>query len=297
MIVDLDDPKKGDVGFAFRVFPDGQPHYEFSVAEVVAAAEHGAIDVIGRIKSGNDLLNIALALDAIKAIVGDAPEKLNLNIAYLLGARMDRRIAPGQPATLHIIAGLVNEIAQGVGHLRILDPHSAVTMQLIPKAEVIHPDRLVAAALSEVEAKFNEKAVVVIPDAGAIPRTNGILKRLNLKHFNANTDVARCSKVRNSQTGKLSGFAFDEGNVRGRIAMIVDDICDGGGTFSGVAKVLREQGATKVFLCVTHGIFSKGVDIAGVDHLFSTDSFQSFDAAISRDKLTVMEDFVAGELR
>lgn len=63
---------------------------------------------------------------------------------------------------------------------------------------------------------------------------------------------------------------------RGRtIALIVDDICDGGGTFVGLAKELRAAGATRVYLYVTHGIFSKRLPLEGIDHVYTTDSFLS----------------------
>ena len=54
----------------------------------------------------------------------------------------------------------------------------------------------------------------------------------------------------------------------------MDDICDGGGTFAGTAKMLKEKGAGKVNLIVSHGIFSKGPSIDFVDEIYSTDSFK-----------------------
>ena len=103
--------------------------------------------------------------------------------------------------------------------------------------------------------------------------------------------------------------------VANRIALIVDDICDGGGTFSGIAQVLRANGAEKIYLCVTHGIFSKGIEINGIDEIFTTDSYASPDQAgfeIDQDnelesvrlykrdgkvRLTLMHDFMEWILR
>ena len=58
-----------------------------------------------------------------------------------------------------------------------------------------------------------------------------------------------------------------------RRILIVDDICDGGATFVGLAKELRAAGAKKVYLYVTHGIFSKGLPLEGIDKVFTTDSY------------------------
>ena len=173
-----------------------------------------------------------------------------------------------------VMASLLNAATAGLAHIRVLDPHSPVLLAQLHGAEAMHPDALVAYALAHIERVDGRPAVVVVPDAGAFARTLGILSRLN-----APNEVARCSKKRDSQTGKLSGFYLDEGEVAGRTVVIVDDICDGGGTFSGVAKVLREHGAAKVHLCVTHGTFFKGIVTAGIDTVFSTDSYRVADGA------------------
>ncbi len=281
MIVNLNKPESGDIPFRKLTFPDGQPHCEFDQGALNTAADKGAIDIVVSIRSGVELLDMALVIDAIRSALLDKSAPITLNISYLLGARMDRRIAPGQPASLAVIASVLNTVTMGLHRVRILDPHSPVTLSLMPQAEVLHPDLLVAYALSSIEREHGRTPVVVIPDKGAVSRTNGILSRLGTKGH-----IAQCSKQRDSQTGKLSGFQLDTGDVKGKDAVIVDDICDGGGTFSGISKVLRAHGARYVYLCVTHGIFSKGLDIAGIDGIFSTDSYHVPDQtgfAVDRD--------------
>jgi ribose-phosphate pyrophosphokinase len=278
MIIHLDNPNESEIAFKRFQFPDGQPHCEFDPAVVREAAQKEPIDVIGAIKSGDDLLNIALAIEAIDSALKETKLlfPLTLNISYLLGARMDRRIAAGQPASLAVVTSLLNASlrASVFTGVRVLDPHSPVTLAELTQAEALHPDALVAFALSRIKRDECQSPLVVIPDAGAVARTNGILNRLKVDNA-----IARCSKKRDSQTGKLSGFQLDEGDMSGRVALIVDDICDGGGTFAGIAKVLRAYGAAKVYLCVTHGIFSKGIEIDGIDGVFSTDSYCMSDQA------------------
>lgn len=269
MIIHLNSPERGDIGFRQLTFPDGQPHVEFDVEALRLAAGREPIQIVCAIKSGTDLLNLALALEAIRSAIPAAMDRVSLNISYLLGARMDRRIAAGQPATLDVIASLLNTATRDLAHVRVLDPHSPATLAQVARSEALHPDSLVAYALSRIEREDGRPPVVVVPDAGAVSRTLGILSRLQAPHA-----TAQCSKKRDSQTGKLSGFHLESGSVRGQNAVIVDDICDGGGTFSGIAQVLRENGAEKVHLCVTHGVFSRGVELAGVDTVFATDSYQ-----------------------
>jgi ribose-phosphate pyrophosphokinase len=268
MILHLDSPQQSEIAYKKSTFPDGQPHLQVDQAEVRAAAMLGPIDLLGAVKSATDLLNMGLAIDAVRSVPVHQPLTLNLNISYLLGARMDRRIGPGQPNTLAVIASVINHWLPSLNALRILEPHSPVSQSLLPTAQVLFADVLVAFALNYIERTLGATPMVVIPDAGAVTRTTGILQRLGSK-----LDLARCTKKRDPQTGKLSGFAIEEGDVSNRVVLIVDDICDGGGTFSGIAKVLREQGATRVFLCVTHAVMSKGLLIDGIDTVFATDSY------------------------
>lgn len=61
-----------------------------------------------------------------------------------------------------------------------------------------------------------------------------------------------------------------------RIALIVDDICDGGGTFIGLAEELKRKNAGKIYLAVSHGIFSKGIDkLDFLAHVYATDAYNT----------------------
>ena len=265
--INLNNPAIGELSYKQFSYPDGQPHCEFAVDAVRAAAEKGSVELVAAVRNGNDLLQIAMAVDALISALSSQFAVVNLNISYLLGARMDRRVAAGQPATLAVVAATLNTI-KGIKNLRILDAHSPETFTQLPTATPLHPDALVAYVIKHLTQQHNAAPVIVIPDAGAVPRTTAILTRLGAKN-----STAQCSKKRDSQTGKLSGFQFDAGDVNGKVALIVDDICDGGGTFAGIATLLRAQGATHVYLCVTHGIFSKGIEIDGIDASFCSDSY------------------------
>lgn len=270
-IVHLTDPARGDVPVTRMVFPDGQPHVSIEPDALVHAVDvNGPLEVVTALTSALDFVTTALALDAIDAAFvakGRVPD-VALNISFMLGARMDRRIAPGQPATLHVLASMLAPVTKSLRALRILDAHSPVTLDTIVGATALHPDGLVAFALDDLGAGGDTRAVVIIPDQGAVLRTSSILERLGGGH-----DVARCVKKRDPNTGALSGFGLAEGDVAGRDCLVVDDICDGGGTFSGIANVLREHGARSVALCVTHGVFSRGITIAGIDAVYCTDSY------------------------
>jgi ribose-phosphate pyrophosphokinase len=90
---------------------------------------------------------------------------------------------------------------------------------------------------------------VIAPDKGAVDRAGAVARRLGVALLIA-------GKVRDSATGKLSGFTAPEGLEAGRY-LLVDDICDGGGTFAGLAQAIREaQPDAELHLWVTHGLFT-----------------------------------------
>ena len=112
--------------------------------------------------------------------------------------------------------------------------------------------------------------VVLFPDDGARKRYEimdivGNQERIFVKILN-------CEKKRNPETGMLSGFTVPE-LPTGIPAIIIDDICDGGGTFSGIGAAV--PASTPLALYVTHGIFSKGFDpLKRFDRIYTTDSFE-----------------------
>jgi ribose-phosphate pyrophosphokinase len=113
---------------------------------------------------------------------------------------------------------------------------------------------------------------IVIPDNGASSRVMSLTGAGTglTGHY-----IHQCYKKRDPQTGALSGFQVPMSGLKGRDLLIIDDLCDGGGTFVGLAKALKAHVASKVFLFVTHGIFSKGLPLEGIDHVYTTDSYDA----------------------
>ncbi len=78
------------------------------------------------------------------------------------------------------------------------------------------------------------------------------------------------------KTGKITHTdVFSPAPIEGYDCFIVDDICDGGRTFIELAKTLKEKGAEKIYLYITHGIFSNGFgDLSTYfEHIYTTNSF------------------------
>ena len=101
-----------------------------------------------------------------------------------------------------------------------------------------------------VESYHLEHAVLICPDAGAAKKVKEYIE------WNRNLEeIVYCNKKRELSTGKITLEVIDPEKCSDRNCVIIDDICDGGGTFMAIAEQIRPKHLT---LIVTHGIFSKG---------------------------------------
>lgn len=221
------------------------------------------------IADSDGIMALALTKNALEQEAlrqGVILDDIVLDLAYTPYARQDRVCNQGEALSIKVFADMIN--AMNFERVFITDPHSEVTPALINNVVVT----------DQYETFFEENQVspdkyhaFVAPDAGATKKVLTLLNKLS----NHNIDFIQGLKYRDTKTGALSGFDF-LGDVEGKNLLIVDDICDGGGTFVGLAQLLLDQGAKSVDLMVTHGIFSKGVEVlldSGINHIYTTDSF------------------------
>jgi ribose-phosphate pyrophosphokinase len=182
-----------------------------------------------------------------------------------MAARMDRVMTEGEPMALRVVADKIN--ALNFNQIRIFDPHSDVAMALIRRSRAIPNVDFVKKVTEKLD---NQDLVLIAPDAGALKKTYLVAQSIG------GIQVVECTKKRNLNDGSLSGFKVFAEDLTGKTCLITDDICDGGGTFLGIGVELKKLNAAKVLLAVSHGIFSKGFDVANVDMIFTTDSYQDF---------------------
>lgn len=259
--------RHGDVPFNVMTFPDGQPHVE--VPSSMFGDEPSVVTIEASIRDPRGLFDVLAA----KSALDTHGVSTRLDLRYLLGARMDRRIGRGHPATLEIVCRSI--VAAGFSRIRVLDPHSVMCLRLLG-AEAVYPTDALACMFRRV-LQFGDEMLILAPDAGAVDRVAAYQEATQRQEQFRVVSVCRVivgRKSRDAETGVLSGFSIaDASMVRGKRVLIMDDLCDGGRTFSGQAAILREHGAIGVELYVTHGIFSKGTPIDGVDHIYTTDSY------------------------
>jgi len=264
MILNLDKnfkPIAGDeIDFQTFVFAGGEPHIKINPNFDTTKA----VIVTHRLNSFNDLGILCLAADALQRMELELAE---LIIPYFPAARQDRVMIPGEPLSVKVNADIINGL--GFKKVTVFDAHSEVTPALLDKCNAVPNHKFI----QEVIKHIGKEPLLISPDGGALKKIYKVSEFLN------GLDVVECSKHRDVKTGKLEGFKVYTDDLNGRDCLVVDDICDGGGTFIGLAAELKKKNAGKLYLAVSHGIFSKGVDdmAAIFDRIFTTNSFRELE--------------------
>ena len=184
-----------------------------------------------------------------------AVERVTAVIPYFGYARSDKKDRPRVPIAAKLVANLITE--SGADRVLTIDLHAAQIQGFFD----IPVDHLYAAPI--VVDYFNnhpiENLIVVAPDTGGAERARAYAKRLN-------AGLALCDKRR--ERANEADVMNIVGDVKGKNCLIVDDMCDTGGTICKVAEALHKAGANDIFACFTHAVLSgKAVDNIGNSHL------------------------------
>ncbi|WP_438422516.1 ribose-phosphate diphosphokinase [Aquimarina macrocephali] len=249
-------PFEKSIDFKSFVFNGGEPHINILDKNI-----GNSITITQRINSFNDLGLLLIATDALRRM---NVKEIDVFIPYFPAARQDRVMVAGESLSVKVYTDSIN--AQNYNQVTIFDPHSEVTPALLDRVTVIQNYEFVKQCLDFIK----EEVVLISPDGGALK------KIYKVSEFLGGVEVVECSKKRDVKTGALSGFRVYEDDLEGKHCVIVDDICDGGGTFLGLATALKEKNAGKLSLIISHGIFSKGYEELTklFDTIFTTNSFR-----------------------
>jgi ribose-phosphate pyrophosphokinase len=238
----------------------GETQVRFSKAEIKKIENATEVHVTARITDAQGVITLCLLSDALLKIAG-LDKRMILILPYLPYSRADRRFLEGDCFGLRTFGNIID----GLGYHKVVtvDVHSKEARKYISNLYDIKPTPLIPANFA-----VDSDSIILFPDKGAADRySNTFSRRLY------------CEKLRNPVTGKLSGFKVDPRVQNYKNVLIIDDICDGGGTFNGIANELQVLGISpaNTYLWVTHGIFSKGFDELSVNFkaIYTTDSFTS----------------------
>lgn len=236
-------PDRSDIGYRTLTFNDGEPHIWIEDFD-----RKSDVLVRCRISSPNDLFLLMQIGDVLhrQGIVFD------LDIAYLMSMRMDRVISYGEAFSLGIVADIINRL--GARKVQVLEPHSERTDREIHNC-------LARCGINLKPGLVWDTDIIVHPDAGAAERYSRDAHPKIIAH-----------KKRDLSTGKILSLELQDdadevvNDIVGRHPqaqfLVIDDLCDGGGTFAAVAELLRNHypdRQRRIF--VTHMVNPKGIQV------------------------------------
>lgn len=257
-----------ELKFESFMFPAGEVGIKLDVNNLRYKYFETKQIIVARIQKSSDILELALIKDALSRF--DDTNPIHLFMPYCPYGRQDRACVAGESFSLKTFAALIN--AMNFASVTIIDPHSDVVEGVFNNVKIIRQFDVINNYLEFGKRVLNGDIGTIFcsPDAGANKKTAELAKYFNHAEF------IRADKLRELSTGKIKETIVYADDLKGAEVVIADDICDGGRTFTELAKVLKAKGAAKVILYVTHGIFSKGVEElfkGGIDEIFTTDSW------------------------
>ena len=252
-LVHLED---SDIKSSISSFPDGEVQIsleDFSHKE--------QIQVKCRITNAEDLFILMQVLD----ILDRHEVSYVLSIYYLMSMRMDRVMDFNRPFTLKIVLNSLKNC--NADNIEILEPHSD-----------IYYDYRFGGKFTELYIENSPSNTVwhgyqmVLPDAGAKERYD----------FQYVGTALTCSKVRDLTTGKILEIKIDNPEaISDKPLLILDDLCDGGDTFCGIAKAFNSLGISKerLNIAVTHMVNPKGIKnlSENFNHVWFTNSYEDWE--------------------
>ncbi len=185
------------------------------------------------------LMELSIILDALKR---SSAGRVTAVVPYYGYARQDRKVTPRAPITAKLVADFLS--TAGMNRIVTIDLHAG-QIQGFFNCPV---DNLFAApVLLEHLRKIEGDIVIISPDAGGVERARAYAKRIN-------AGLAIIDKRRDKPNQATALHVI--GNVKDKVAVIIDDMIDTGGTMVAASNVLLENGAQKVMACATHAVLS-----------------------------------------
>ncbi len=220
------------------------------------------------LQSANDKL--VRLLFFIGALKDAAARRVTAVVPYLAYARKDRKSKARDPVSTRYVAGLFEAV--GADCVVTLDVHNLAAFQNAFRCRTEHLEANALFVAHFAPLLRDAEIAVVSPDAGGIKRAEQFRNRL-AKAVQRPVGAAFAEKYRSG--GVISGEAL-VGDVRGKVAVIVDDLISAGSTIARAAQACRDHGATRVLAAASHGLFAGAANpvlaAAAVEQIVVTDS-------------------------
>ena len=233
--VSLDQPNLAE-------FANGEIHCRFSESvrggDVFIIQSHSASEGM---TINDSIMEQLIMVDAARRA---SAKRITVVCPFYGYARQDRKSEGREPITARLLATLF--LAAGVSRMISVDLHSGQIQGFFEKPV----DHLTAMpVLVEYMRGLGDDLVIVSPDTGRVKVAERYASELA-----ADLAIVHKRRVKNKKNVVESKDVM--GDVDGRVCVLIDDMIDTGGTIVGAAELLAEKGATEVYACTTHGVFS-----------------------------------------
>jgi ribose-phosphate pyrophosphokinase len=232
----------GDV--TLKTFSNGEVYcrYEESIrgADVFLVQSTAANEAEGM--TPNDaLLELLMMIDAAQ---GASAHRIIAVSPWYGYARQDKKSAPREPISARVVAKCLEGV--GVDRVLTMDLHAG-QVQGFFHVPVDHMTAMPMLTQWFIDQNLTEELVIVSPDAGRVKMARNFARKLG-------THWAVMEKERPAQ--QVAEIGYVVGDVKGKTAVLVDDMIDTAGTLCAAAQTVMEEGAARVIACATHGVFS-----------------------------------------
>lgn len=193
--------------------------------------------------ANENLLELLIMIDACRRA---SAKNITAVIPYFGYARADRKTQGRESIAAKLVANLITEA--GANRVLACDLHSGQSMGYfdIPVDHVYGQPVILDYLASKTIC--SDDLVVVSPDVGGVARARAFAKKLS------DAPLAIVDKRRHGHN--VAEVMNLIGDVKGKVAVMVDDMIDTAGTISKGADLLHREGAREVYACTTHAVFS-----------------------------------------
>lgn len=254
-------------------FADGETRVE--IGENVRGMDVFVIQPTSQ-PANEHLMELLIMVDALKRSSAD---RITAVIPYYGYARQERKVQPRTPISAKLVADLIT--AAGANRILSIDLHAGQIQGFFN----IPFDHLFATPvmLDYIKKNLADDTVIVAPDAGGAERARAYAKRLD-------TPMAMIDKRRDRPNE--SEVMHVIGEVKGKKAIIIDDIVDTAGTLVKAAEAIKKEGASKVYACATHPVFSQNaiekIKSSIIEEVVVTDTIALKEEALACKRIKVL---------
>ncbi|MEO0982418.1 MAG: ribose-phosphate pyrophosphokinase [Pseudomonadota bacterium] len=227
--------------------------------------------------ANDNLMELLICIDALARA---SARRITAVIPYFGYARQDRKTDGRTPISAKLVANLIS--TAGADRVLTMDLHAGQIQGFFD----VPTDNLIAAPVIEADIRENyngDDIMIVSPDVGGVVRARSLANRLGC-------DLAIVDK-RRPRAGESEVMNII-GDVDGRRCILVDDICDSGGTLCNASAALKEKGAKSAAAYVTHGVLSndavKRVEKSEMDEIVICDTIQPREADMKSKAMRVL---------